>query len=414
MRTTLRPADLRPLLVAASLATACGGVSRAAPASPLAEEVQASPPAPAPAPAPASTTGSLESRLRKSGKLGPVLDQAATYRFQVLVSVPSPSGSGWLEREGFRVDAEYFYPASAIKLCSAVAALETLTELRESKGSPLDVTAALVSESAGKRRGGGVSIANLVFGALVMSDNEANNDLFDLAGYDGLHERMWRLGLSSVRMRHRLGTTPNDDARLSPRIAILSSGEQVAIPPREGRLAPGKNEQPGVQVGDAHFSRGVLVEQPMSFEDKNRISLADLQELLIGVVRPDLRTAGGPRLGPQERALLVDALTGLPSARGAKPAVDREHKPMLEGVERVVPRSSLTYASKSGRAYGFLVENAYVLDARTGRSFFIAAAVYANANGRLNDDLYEYGEVAFPLFADLAETVARTVLDPPM
>ncbi len=394
-------------LVTAALATACGGVSRSAPAPTAVVEE------PRPVAAPPPSKGSLESRLRKSSMLGPILDQAATYRFQVLVSVPSPDGSGWLEREGFRVDAEYFYPASAIKLCSAVAALEALGDLRESKGSHLDVSATLVSESSAKRRGGGITVANLVLGALVMSDNEASNDLFDLAGHDGFHERMWRLGLSSVRMRHRLGTTPGDDARATPRIELVTSGETVVVPAREGRLALGKNDQNGVQVGESHFSRGRLVNEPMSFEEKNRISLADLQELLIAVMRPELRTSA-PRLGAQERAVLVDALTGLPSARGARASVDREHKPLRDGIERVVPRESLTLASKSGRAYGFLVENAYVLDARTGRSFFLAATVHANANGRLNDDFYEYGDLAFPLFAELGELVARTVLDAPM
>ncbi len=399
--------DIRVFLVAAALATACGGPIRSTPAAAAPEEL--APPVPTPLPAPAGA-GSLESRLRKSATLSPILDEAARYRFQVLVSVPSPDGSGWLEREGFRVDAEYFYPASAIKLCSAVAGLVALTELRDAKGPQVDVTATLAVDSPSRRRGG-ISIANLVQGALVMSDNDASNDLFDLAGHDGLHEQMWRMGLSSVRMRHRLGTlSPTDDVRVTPRLDLAMSGETVVVAAREGTVALGRNDLAGVQVGDSYFSRGKLVNEPMSFEDKNRVSLSDLQELLIGIMRPDLRTSGGPRLGPQERALLVDALTTLPSSRGAKPAVDREHKPFLAGIERVVPRGSLTLASKSGRAYGFLVENAYVLDARTGRSFFLTAAMYANANGRLNDDLYQYSELAFPVFAELGEIVARTVL----
>jgi len=360
------------------------------------------------------TPGSLEPRLRKSAVLSPILDEAARYRFQALVSVPSPDGSGWLEREGFRVDAEYFYPASAIKLVSAVAALEALGDLRDSKGPQVDVSATFVTDSVARRRGGGTTVANLVVGALVMSDNDANNDLFDLAGHDGLHERMWRLGLSSVRMRHRLGTSAGDDGRTPTRIELLTRGETVVLPVREPRVDLGKNDQNGVQVGESHLSRGRLVNEPMSFEDKNRVSLSDLQELMIGIMRPDLRPAGGPRLGPQERALLLDALSSMPSSRGARAAADREHKPFLEGIERVVPRASLTLASKSGRAYGFFVENAYVLDARTGRSFFLTATMYANANGRLNDDDYRYDDLASPVFAALGELVARTVLDASM
>ena len=69
--------------------------------------------------------------------------------------------------------------------------------------------------------------------------------------------------------------------------------------------------------------------------------------------------------------------------------------------------SSLAVANKLGRAYGFSVDNAYVSDAETGRAFFLAACVETNANGVVNDDAYEYEEVADPFMENLAETVAK-------
>ncbi|MEZ4473603.1 MAG: hypothetical protein R3F60_23000 [bacterium] len=57
--------------------------------------------------------------------------RAAEHRVQVLVSfVKTVDGRKVLERHGFRVDAEYFYPASAVKTCGAVAALQRFAELR--------------------------------------------------------------------------------------------------------------------------------------------------------------------------------------------------------------------------------------------------------------------------------------------
>ena len=46
-------------------------------------------------------------------------------------------------------------------------------------------------------------------------------------------------------------------------------------------------------------------------------------------------------------------------------------------------------------------------DRETGRWFFLAATLYTNPDGVLNDDRYEYQEVALPFLADLAEAVAR-------
>ena len=366
-------------------------------------------PAPVVPPPPASepeARENLESRLRRTPKLASIMSEAAQRRFQVVVGVVSPDGKGWSTRDGFRADAEYIYPASAIKLFSAVAALEALTEMREDGGADVDVDAGVVIDPSRRRRGPIATVGQLVNGALVMSDNDANNALFDIVGLDGIHARMWRMGLSTFRMRHRLGVGGGDDIRVSPRVDLLGGARPVVIAPREGRVDLGKNTEPGVLVGDSYFVGGRLVEEPMSFEDKNRVSLADLQRLLVAVTRPEL-SEETLRLGTRERAVLVDALTTLPSAKGASVTIDHEHKPFLAGLERVVPRESLTVVSKSGRAYGFLVENAYVVDRRSDRAFFLAAAMYSNPNGRLNDDNYDYRPVAFPTFANLAESVAR-------
>lgn len=345
--------------------------------------------------------------LRHNPKLVRFVDDASGYRLQVLLSVPSPSPTEWLRRERFRPDAEYVYPASAIKLCVAVAALETVGELR-STVPELDVNALLVTEATKRSR----SVRQLVDAALVMSDNDASNDLFELAGYDGLHQRMWSLGLSTFRMRHRLGIGSRDDARVTPAMTLTASGHRIPIPAREGRIELASNDQNGVLVGRSYVSHdGRLIEEPLSFEAKNSVSLWDLQQTLVAVVRPDLAPESKLALGPEEHATLLEALTTLPTSRGLPREQDVAHKPLLAGIERVIPRASLTLASKSGRAYGFLVDNAYVRDARTGREFFLAATLYTNPNGVINDDRYAYRAVAFPAFADLAEVVTRYVLD---
>lgn len=50
----------------------------------------------------------------------------------------------------------------------------------------------------------------------------------------------------------------------------------------------------------------------------------------------------------------------------------------------------------------------YVFDVETGRSFFLTAVIYTNANGVLNDDRYEY-EFADRTLADLAEVLGRAL-----
>ncbi len=81
------------------------------------------------------------------------------------------------------------------------------------------------------------------------------------------------------------------------------------------------------------------------------------------------------------------------------------------------PRDKFALYSKGGMAYGFRTENAYIegLPAPGGPSgaFFLAAAMFADTEGTVNDDAYDYAAVADPLLADVAETLARAVLKGP-
>lgn len=53
----------------------------------------------------------------------------------------------------------------------------------------------------------------------------------------------------------------------------------------------------------------------------------------------------------------------------------------LPGITRVWDKRAVRVYNKLGRAYGFSVDNAYVLNMETGQAFFLTAAVYTNDNG---------------------------------
>ena len=78
---------------------------------------------------------------------------------------------------------------------------------------------------------------------------------------------------------------------------------------------------------------------------------------------------------------------------------------------RVRPRGQFQIFQKVGQAYGFLIHNAYIVDKASGKSFFLIAAIYANADGVLNDDLYNYETVSFPALADVGEAFTRDAFE---
>lgn len=361
----------------------------------------------------------------------PMLAAPKQYRLQILYSeVRKENGKTRLVRHGYRVDAEYFYPASAIKLGLAVGALEALHDSPRVKKRKVDFstparfrdyyTGNIEERDPTDTVTGRMTIGHEIKKLLLVSDNQSYNRLYSFLGQREATTRMWKLGLTSVRLRHRLGglPVPGDDPRITPEVTLLPPGEEpLVIPETKSDLPLGPNDATGVLVGSSHIApSGAKIEGPLSFAEKNAISLQDIQDLLIKVVRPDLSTGPLPQLTPKDKELLANALGTRPSLSknpsfegGA--ALDDLHKPMLQGLTRAFPQSRVFVYSKAGRAYGFSVENAYVLFPNEKKSFFVAAVLYTNDNGVVGDDKYPYNEVAIPFFANLGEVLSRHAID---
>ena len=56
-------------------------------------------------------------------------------------------------------------------------------------------------------------------------------------------------------------------------------------------------------------------------------------------------------------------------------------------------------------AYGFLLDNAYIIDTDNNVEFILTAVVYHNENETMNDDTYEYDNITIPFLAELGRNV---------
>lgn len=355
-------------------------------------------------------------------------------RVQVLLSevVETPGEAPTLKSSAWRAGQEYFYPASAIKLCGAVAALERVNELRRTKEpeltehtalafNPLMPGKPLIEKDEDNREGGVITLAHLIREVGLVSDNEAFNRLYDFAGPQWLNERMWRAGLLSTRLKHRLSIDlPIARQKISPTVELRYAERTSALGPSFYDLKDAP-EWKGHFVGRSHMIGKEKVRGGMSFYSKNVMSLADLQKCLVRVARPDIALEGGEPfdLTDLQRALVMDALSQYPGD-SKNPVYPREEFPdehakfFLPGLARVVPKENLRVYNKCGLAYGFVIDNAYIVDTQSKRAFFLSATVWADSDHCLNDDKYDYETVSKPFLADLAEILARDVWGVPI
>ncbi len=354
---------------------------------------------------------------------------AEHYRMEAVLGQIEPGADGkpTLVQHGFRTGAEYFYPASSVKLFAAVAALERLHELREETGQPFTVDTPFVVHPlfSGEKledadptnvETGKITVRQEIRKIFLVSDNHAFNLLYALVGQDRLNETAHRAGLRNVHIVHRLSEfhTAAENLR-APRIDFAGDGVRYTLPERTATPQPALPAMSGLLVGKAYLSDDGEVGHPMDFAGKNYVPLVELQRALCMALRPDV-ACGGPgfRLDDADRALLREAMGQYPR-QSTNPVYDAADYPddyakfILPGLLRVVPKSDLKVYDKVGDAYGFMTENAYVVDEKAGPSFFLAATLYANSNGVLNDDHYDYATVSQPFLADLGEAAARQI-----
>lgn len=373
----------------------------------------------------------IEDWLRADARFSMILENAEQHRLQILLSlVDETSSPPRLERDGFRVDAEYFYPASSIKTCAAVGALLSAAEWN-AKGFEISLDTPLTflplfdgdepfATDPSNLEGGTITLRHEIRKLFLVSDNDAFNRMYEFTGHREIHQALWNAGLGSIRINHRLSRSRSlAENRRTPSIQVGAGKGSFSVQQRDSDLLLASNDQQGVAVGKGVMSGTKVVDGPMLFDTKNRISLTDLQDMHVMILRPeiDLGKPGLP-LTPEARSFLKDTMSEY-AADSKNPKYDDEHAAddyvrfILHGLMRVAPKDEWTIYDKVGLAYGFTIENAYVVHRPSGKSFFLTATIYTNEDGILNDDRYDYDSIAFPFWKDLGEVIARHVLARP-
>lgn len=168
----------------------------------------------------------------------------------------------------------------------------------------------------------------------------------------------------------------------------------------------------GYKVGKGVMVDGQLVKEPKSFERHNAIQLETLQNMLIEVLYPGYLPEGTFfSITEEQRKLLIRYLSMKP----------KEDKIVTDSAYLKVPDDYTNYLYTGqkhedipahirmvnivGQAYGFITDCMYFVDEKEKVDFFLAARIYVNKDEVLNDDKYEYNEIAFPLFEQLGKHI---------
>src|SRR4029079_12704606 len=119
----------------------------------------------------------------------------------------------------FNIDpGQYFYPASTVKMPTAILALQKLNELNIpglEKNTPMITEAAYSRQDAvyndPSSQDGRPTIANYIKKIFLVSDNDAYNRLYEFLGQEYINNRLHEMGYDSAQIIHRLNISRTED-----------------------------------------------------------------------------------------------------------------------------------------------------------------------------------------------------------
>lgn len=296
------------------------------------------------------------------------------------------------------VDSNYFYPASTVKFPIAVLALEKLS------GDPsIDINTRFYVEGDSTE----TSFADEVIKVFAVSDNDANNRLFDFLGQDMINDGLSDKNMGPVRIAHRLSTENADDITTRPLVIYLNDSSTMNLEPIINKpLSPLKCAK--IMKGKGYMKDGILVGEPFDFSFKNYYPIRTQQEVLKRVIFPEKFAEKEQfSLAEAERKLLLNAMSAPPRNWGYDPGeyYDSYVKFFIYGdSESPIPDHIKIY-NKVGYAYGTLTDCAYILDSETNVEFLLTATILVNEDQIFNDDNYEYEETGIPFLAALGREI---------
>ena len=313
---------------------------------------------------------------------------------------------------------DYFYPASAIKLPIAVLAIEKANLLKEvnvhnrfeiDSGSVYKM-GVLVSPDS---KSGYPSIAHSIRKMFVVSDNNSSNYMYDFLGRDYINRRLWDIGFKSVRMRHRLSLQLNEKENkvTSPITFYEDSTILYHQQSRFAQLALDVNSN-NLFIGKNHYAGKKKKIGPLNFRNKNFMDLYDQHELIKKVMFPETyQTDERFNLSDDDLSLLRREMSILPRQSDYPRYADYDKYYdgyckffMFGDTKKEIP-DHIKIFNKIGLAYGFALDNAYIVDIDNNIEFFLTAVLYSNSNEVMNDNMYDYDSISIPFLSELGRKI---------
>jgi hypothetical protein len=357
--------------------------------------------------------------LSNPDKFKKLTDNPEKYRLQILYTQIDRDAKNkpTLTTYSYRSDSnEYFYPASTVKLAASVLALEKLNALKIDKSTTFQTLknrpSQLEIKTDSSAKSGLPSIEHYIKKILLVSDNEAYNRLYEFLGQRPFNEKMRSKGFNGVRLTHRLQTPlPRLENQYTNPINLMDASGKVIYQQAEAFNDKPYSAATPILLGKGTMNdAGVVEDKPLDFSLKNAYPLQAQHEFLQRLMLPEAFSANARfNLSIDDYNFLYRYMSMYPTE--SKDPIYKDEfatycKFLYYGSEKnALLNPSMRIFNKVGDAYGFLLDNAYVVDFDKKVEFMVTAVLLCNEDEIFNDENYDYDTIGFPFYKNLGQVI---------
>lgn len=363
-----------------------------------------------------------KSLLGKDSLVDFVLKNRDKYRLQFIVTDIQRDQDG---NEDFKTydytTGEYFYPASMVKLPTAVAMMEILDSLGLSKNCYIkmnsDVSCGnnVFAEMTQKRN---IPIQLAIEDMLSISDNYYYSLFFHAVTPKTLNDKLLDRQLVDTKIYSSFSGCPRGkevqthsynlflpDGKLAnsyPRTYLDSSSYIYRLPYSKDKL-----------VGKYQIENYKKVAKPYDFNYNLEYPLKDIHETVFRLIFPQhIDNVERFRLSFESRKYLLKCMGNFPREMKNKIYHDKNQYPdnyykyaIIGNKPELASSGRYRIFSKIGISHGFVTESAYIVDFENQKDFMVSISIYVNDDDVMNDNLYEYKKLARPFIANFTRII---------
>jgi len=357
--------------------------------------------------------------LSNPDKFKKLTDNPEKYRLQILYTQIDRDAKNkpTMTTYSYRSDSnEYFYPASTVKLAASVLALEKLNALKIDKSTTFQTLknrpSQLEIKTDTSAKSGLPSVEHYIKKILLVSDNEAYNRLYEFLGQRPFNETMHTKGFNGVRLTHRLQTPlPRLENQYTNPIQLLDASGNITYQQSEAFNDKPYSASKPILLGKGTMNdAGVVEDKPLDFSLKNAYPLQAQHDFLKRLMLPEAFPAKDRfQLSKEDYEFLYRYMSMYPTESKDPDYKDQFAtycKFLYYGSEKnAVLNPSIRIFNKVGDAYGFLLDNAYVVDFEKKVEFMVTAVLLCNEDEIFNDEKYDYDTIGYPFYKNLGQVI---------